>query len=36
MELQNILKLLRNIDGDLRKLVEVFKLSENEKFPEVD
>lgn len=27
---------LRNIDGELRKLVEVFKLSENEKFPEVD
>jgi len=27
---------LRNVDGELRKLVEVFKLSENEKFPEVD
>lgn len=27
---------LRNIDGELRNLVEVFKLSENEKFPEVD
>lgn len=27
---------LRNIDGELRKLVEVFRLSENEKFPEVD
>jgi transposase len=27
---------LRNVDGELRKLVDVFKLSENEKFPEVD
>jgi transposase len=27
---------LRNIDGEVRKLVDVFKLSENEKFPEVD
>lgn len=27
---------LRNIDGELRKLVDVFKLSDNEKFPEVD
>jgi transposase len=27
---------LRNIDEELRNLVEVFKLSENEKFPEVD
>lgn len=27
---------LRNVDGELRKLVNVFKLSENEKFPEVD
>jgi len=27
---------LRNVDGELRTLVEVFKLSENEKFPEVD
>jgi transposase len=27
---------LRNIEGEVRKLVEVFKLSENEKFPEVD
>ncbi len=27
---------LRNIDGDLRRLVDVFKLSDNEKFPEVD
>jgi transposase len=27
---------LRNVDGELRKLVIVFKLSENEKFPEVD
>lgn len=27
---------LRNIDGEIRNLVEVFKLSENEKFPEVD
>ncbi len=27
---------LRNIDGELRKLVDVFKLSNNEKFPEVD
>jgi len=27
---------LRNIDGELRNLVEVFQLSENEKFPEVD
>jgi transposase len=27
---------LRNVDGELRKLVDVFKLSDNEKFPEVD
>jgi transposase len=27
---------LRNIEGEVRKLVEVFKLSDNEKFPEVD
>jgi transposase len=27
---------LRNIDGEVRKLVDVFKLSDNEKFPEVD
>jgi len=27
---------LRNIDGEIRKLVNVFKLSDNEKFPEVD
>ena len=27
---------LRNIDGEVRKLVNVFKLSDNEKFPEVD
>jgi hypothetical protein len=27
---------LRNIDGELRKLVDVFKLSDNEKFPKVD
>ena len=27
---------LRNIDGDIRDLVDVFKLTDNEKFPEVD
>lgn len=27
---------LRKIDGEVRKLVDVFKLSDNEKFPEVD
>ena len=27
---------LRNIDEEVRKLVDVFKLSDNEKFPEVD
>ncbi len=27
---------LRNIDGELRNLVEVFELKKNEKFPEVD
>jgi transposase len=27
---------LRKIDGEVRKLVDIFKLSDNEKFPEVD
>ncbi len=27
---------LRNVEGEVRKLVEVFKLSDNEKFPDVD
>ncbi|MBU4373623.1 MAG: hypothetical protein KKD69_07205 [Euryarchaeota archaeon] len=27
---------LTRIDGDMRTLVEIFNLAENEKFPEVD
>jgi hypothetical protein len=31
-----VFRKLRKIDGEVRKLVDIFKLSDNEKFPEVD